>query len=97
MNGDNFRMVDHETAAQVLQQHFARMSIPRRLDMRGRHGKQRSLSPEAREHLREVQLKSFCDRNGITDSERQAYVALIEKTGLRAAEAMAMIKAERKA
>jgi hypothetical protein len=96
MQGDNFRAVSPETAAWVLAQHFSRMSIRKRLDMRGRHRKP-PMSEEGRQHMRQIQLKAFCERVGITEEERLAYKALIRSHGLKAAEALEVIKGARKA
>lgn len=97
MQGDNFKAVSPEVSAWALEAHFKRQALPVRLTNRGRHGKHRLRSSAERQRMREIQIQAFCDRNGITLEQREAYIALIRSTGLPASEAMAVIKSERSA
>lgn len=94
MQGDNFKSVSPETAAWVLKQHFAMNRFTPRPAM-GFSG--HTHKPETRARIGMTRIERFCERAGITADERLAYMALIRSKGLRAHEALQVIKGARKA
>ena len=92
--GDNFKPVSPETAAWVLQQHFAMNRFASRpaIGFSGHRHK-----PETRARIGQTRIERFCERAGITAEERLEYMALIRSKGLRAHEALQVIKGSRKA
>lgn len=104
-DGDNFKAVTGPLAASLLAEHFAMAAMP--VDLLGPRSLVGEIKPsrkiggpnrfgrEHRQKISERHIRNFCKATGLRRKERDAYRDLIRRTGLPAAEAMRIIKAER--